>query len=183
MFWTHACCILLIVSQPIPQFQKTRQELPHNLSFCTINCLLGPTTNHRNHVRGFQHICMIWQNSSAKGASAQGCQLENHQQDLALKKMNKKRLLCTTQWVGLPQDIVSMYLLSEWQWQLQSQHWQQCISTPTASDLLKPTSFEPVIASRAMQCNVPTISQCPSIVAMDCSSGTQDHPPCFTLKP
>jgi hypothetical protein len=86
---------------------------------------------------------MIWQNSSAKGANAQGCQLENHQQDLALKKMNKKRLLCTTQWVGLPQDIVSMYLLSEWQWQLQSQHWQQCISTPTASDLLKPTSFEP----------------------------------------
>jgi hypothetical protein len=35
--------------------------------------------------------------SSAKGASAQGCQLENHRQDLALKKMNKKRLLCTTQ--------------------------------------------------------------------------------------
>lgn len=155
MFWTHACCILLIVSQPvIPQIQKTQQELPHNLSFCTINCLLGPTRNHRNHVRGFQHTCMIWQSSSAKGGSAQDCQLENHQQDLALKKMNKKRLLCTTQRVGLPQDIVSMYLLSKWQRQLQSQHWQQCISTPT--------SFEPVIASKAMQCanNQPMCLDC-----------------------
>ncbi len=90
--------------------------------------------------------------------------------------MNKKHLQCTTQWVGLPQDIVSMYLLSERQWQLQSQHRQQCISTPTASDLLKPTSFEPVIASKAMQCNASTISQCAWIFAMDCSSGTQDHP-------
>lgn len=127
-----------------PTRTSTQVKLLHNQP---------PFGSYRNHVRGFQHTCMIWQNSSAKGASAQDCQLENHRQDLALKKMNKKHLLCTTQWVALPQDIVLMYLLSEWQWQLQSQHWQQCISTPTASDLPKPTSFESVIASKKMQCN------------------------------